>query len=317
MRRSSNRPNFGRPPIRLGWEDGGGQTLGHEGSPQDALDITMRTAGHPVLPGLPTTPVRPPCPAIPSCHDRPPCPPGLSSPVRPFTMAFTPSPRATPGPSRPFRLAFSPPRHGIRDRERRGLPDLVYSDNDDSDSDAGPGIEIGRTVRKPGHYREHRGEVSGEQAQSQPGGADQQEESPAVTVQPVAAPLLAAPQVVRNIREEHLRATAEQAANLADRRDTWRENNRVPANGEAAHNDQGPGSVREVAGGNGDQVPLEELINPVVPGPHPEPIPEDAEGWNMIDQWGVWDCTLCEFPTMQNFPGYTERFGHLLLLRSY
>ena len=99
-----------------------------------------------------------------------------------------------------------------------------------------------------------------------------------------------------------MRATAQQAANLADRGNTWRDNNRVPANGEAVQDGQGPGIVREVAGGNGDQVPLDEFIDPVVPGPHPGPLPEDAEGWNMIDQWGVWDCTLCEFPTMQNIP---------------
>ena len=184
------------------------------------------------------------------------------------------------------------------------LPDLVYSDNDDSDSDyddyiTRPGMETGRTVRRPsdvgGVQGRRRGDVS---AQPPPvldldGGAGQQQE-------PSAAPLPAAPPAVRNVREEHLRATAQQAANLADRGDTWR---RVPANGgEAAHEGQGPGLVREVAGGNGDQVPLEELIDPEVPGPHPGPVPEDAQGWNMIDQWGVWDCTLCVFPTMQNVP---------------
>ena len=59
---------------------------------------------------------------------------------------------------------------------------------------------------------------------------------------------------------------------------------------------------RQVAGVQGDQVPLAEWLDPEVPGPHPGPVLEDAEGWNLIDQWSVWDCTLCEFPTVQNIP---------------
>ena len=51
-----------------------------------------------------------------------------------------------------------------------------------------------------------------------------------------------------------------------------------------------------------DQVPLADWIYPPVPGPHPGPVIEDALGWNMIDLWGVWDCVLCEFPTMHNIP---------------
>ena len=44
------------------------------------------------------------------------------------------------------------------------------------------------------------------------------------------------------------------------------------------------------------------MIDPLVPGPHPGPVDEDAEGWNLIDQWGVWVCTLCEFPNMKDIP---------------
>ena len=44
-------------------------------------------------------------------------------------------------------------------------------------------------------------------------------------------------------------------------------------------------------------------LDPVVPGPHPGPAVEDAAGWNRIDKWGVWQCTLCAFPVMQNIPG--------------
>ena len=25
---------------------------------------------------------------------------------------------------------------------------------------------------------------------------------------------------------------------------------------------------------------------------------EDVDGWSFIDRWGVWECTLCEFPTI-------------------
>ena len=81
----------------------------------------------------------------------------------------------------------------------------------------------------------------------------------------------------------------------------------VPQNGGGGvRPDPVPGprpNVREVAGVvDGEQVLLADMIDPVVPGPHPEPVIEDAEGWNLIDLWGVWDCMLCEFPTMQNIP---------------
>ena len=56
------------------------------------------------------------------------------------------------------------------------------------------------------------------------------------------------------------------------------------------------------AGVQGDKVNLAGYLDPVVPGPHQGPIGEDSEGWNLIDLWGVWDCTLCEFPTMQDIP---------------
>ena len=48
---------------------------------------------------------------------------------------------------------------------------------------------------------------------------------------------------------------------------------------------------------------LEDLLDPVVPGPHNGPVVEDADRWNRIDEWGVWECTLCEFPTMLDIPG--------------
>ena len=61
--------------------------------------------------------------------------------------------------------------------------------------------------------------------------------------------------------------------------------------------------VRGVAGVEAEQVSLEDWLDPEVPGPHIGPVEEDATGWNMIDKWGVWDCTLCQFPTMADIPG--------------
>jgi hypothetical protein len=80
----------------------------------------------------------------------------------------------------------------------------------------------------------------------------------------------------------------------------------VAGTGDAGHaggGQVGPALVREVAGVvDGEQVSVAEMVDPAVPGPHPGPVAEDAEGWNLIDLWGVWDCTLCEFPTMKNIP---------------
>ena len=97
-----------------------------------------------------------------------------------------------------------------------------------------------------------------------------------------------------------------QAAQLAGREAAWTAA-QVPQPG-PVH--PGPGQdgggghgVREVAGViDGEQVSVADMLDPVVPGPHPGPVLEDTEGWNLIDLWGVWDCMLCEFPTMQNIP---------------
>ena len=59
---------------------------------------------------------------------------------------------------------------------------------------------------------------------------------------------------------------------------------------------------RSVAGVQEDKVELAEYLDPLVPGPHIGALGEDSEGWNLIDQWGVWDCRLCEFPTRQDIP---------------
>ena len=63
-----------------------------------------------------------------------------------------------------------------------------------------------------------------------------------------------------------------------------------------------PAADREVAGIIGEQGLVQDLLDPEVPGPHLGPLVPDATGWNMIDSWGVWDCLLCEFPTIMDIP---------------
>ena len=63
----------------------------------------------------------------------------------------------------------------------------------------------------------------------------------------------------------------------------------------------GQNDHRPVTGVEEDKVELSEYLDPPIPGPHPGTV-EDSEGWNLIDLWGVWDCTLCEFPTKQDIP---------------
>ena len=85
----------------------------------------------------------------------------------------------------------------------------------------------------------------------------------------------------------------------------------VPVLAPLVQGEQGQGQVpgvREVAGILPEQALLEELLDPAVPGPHPGPVVEDTDGWNVIDKWGVWQCALCEFPTLQDIP---SRYRHI------
>jgi hypothetical protein len=59
---------------------------------------------------------------------------------------------------------------------------------------------------------------------------------------------------------------------------------------------------REVAGTIGEQALIQDLLDPDVPGPHAGPVDQDTYGWNQIDKWGVWECALCEFPTLLDIP---------------
>ena len=65
---------------------------------------------------------------------------------------------------------------------------------------------------------------------------------------------------------------------------------------------RGRGIEAEMVGLAEDRVSLEDWLDPEVPGPHPGPVVEDAIGWNRIDSFGVWDCMLCQFPTMADIP---------------
>ena len=43
-------------------------------------------------------------------------------------------------------------------------------------------------------------------------------------------------------------------------------------------------------------------LNPVIPGPILGPLPDDGDGWNRIDQLGVWECGLSTIRTMEQVP---------------
>ena len=52
----------------------------------------------------------------------------------------------------------------------------------------------------------------------------------------------------------------------------------------------------------GEQISLADWIDPLVPGPDPDPHTEDADGWSRIDSLGAWDCALCQFRTLEEVP---------------
>ena len=60
--------------------------------------------------------------------------------------------------------------------------------------------------------------------------------------------------------------------------------------------------------GRGEQVDLAEWLEPLVPGPLPPPLVDDADGWSKVDTFGVWECALCEFQTLEEVPSpYMEK----------
>ena len=54
--------------------------------------------------------------------------------------------------------------------------------------------------------------------------------------------------------------------------------------------------------GRGEQGDLADWLDPVVPGPTPGPVMEDADGWSKVDTLGAWECGLCEFRTLEEVP---------------
>ena len=102
-------------------------------------------------------------------------------------------------------------------------------------------------------------------------------------------------------RREQLQLAGHQAAHLVGRVAEWERQQQSPAVGQPA-TPANIREVREVAGIGAEQVLLEDLIDPHVPGPHPGPVVEDSDGWNCIDQWDTWACALCEFPTLLDIP---------------
>ena len=50
------------------------------------------------------------------------------------------------------------------------------------------------------------------------------------------------------------------------------------------------------------QADLGPYLDPVIPGPHHGPLPNDGDGWNRIDHLGVWDCGLSSFRALEEVP---------------
>ena len=96
---------------------------------------------------------------------------------------------------------------------------------------------------------------------------------------------------------QQLQAVADHAAALANRDIPAQHVDVQPPDLNAGRRD-----VQEVAGVRVDQVELSDWLYPEVPLAHPGMVADDAEGWNLIDRWDVWDCVLSEFPTMQDIP---------------
>ena len=94
-----------------------------------------------------------------------------------------------------------------------------------------------------------------------------------------------------------MQAVADHAAALANRDIPAQHVDVQPPDLNAGRRD-----VQEVAGVRVDQVELSDWLYPEVPLAHPGMVADDAEGWNLIDRWDVWDCVLSEFPTMQDIP---------------
>ena len=217
-------------------------------------------------------------------------PPGLATPARPVRLAFIPQAVSS---DLPPDVSDNVGMESVRD-----IPDLAYSDHSDDDSDdsdyeESPVIVTGRTIRRPSRPASHLRPgtlVSGDGRRATPPSTRRPlVRPPGGTSLPATSPpgpATSGPSV-RPPAGTGLPATQTPGPPTL-----------VPATpAPAVRRD-----VREVAGVGVDQVNLDEWLYPMVPSAHPGTVADDADGWNMIDKWHVWDCALAEFPTMQDIP---------------
>ena len=64
----------------------------------------------------------------------------------------------------------------------------------------------------------------------------------------------------------------------------------------------------------GEQMELADRRNPEVPNCLTDQSEMDPEGWNMVDQLSVWDCSLCLFYTKERVPPeMKEKWGKVVV----
>ena len=134
------------------------------------------------------------------------------------------------------------------------------------------------------------------------GGTGPQFQNDELQARAVQEGVLPALQPALGLRQAALEAAAQHAAAQLGRPNPPVQVDQQQGDGDQVHVVQSPPGHREVAGTVGEQALLQDLMDPDVPGPHPGPLVHDADGWNMIDKWGVWQCVLCEFPTLLDIP---------------
>jgi hypothetical protein len=252
-------------------------------------------------PGRPSTSTSPspastsPRPGPGPCLAPPGTPPGLATPARPALLPFSPA-RAMGGRRRTTGM-----------RQRQGipadLPDLAASDHSDDDSSDDEEEDFGADEVRVG------GDGDGEQSESdEPAGQVREPQGPVQIVPGNAGQDVGAaaegqqnrpPPPVQAHQDDHAAAGGQQG----------RPPVQADQEGGAAAGGQHPRippplqrQAREVAGAFGEQVLLQDILDPDIPGPHPGPVLQDTDGFNMIDKWGVWQCALCEFPTLLDIP---------------
>ena len=74
-------------------------------------------------------------------------------------------------------------------------------------------------------------------------------------------------------------------------------------NEEEAGNIEGDGPDDPDPPDNGNRIDLRPFTEAVIPGAKPGPVIDDAQGWNQIDTWDAFDCSVSNIVPMEEVPG--------------